>query len=1121
MTRKFLSPIDMTQLEVLNLRLQNISSAPGSPVSGQVWYNTTNARPQWRSTSANNDIYPFATANTINTGVLRDGSGNFSAGTITAALTGTASNATQLNGQADTFYLSRTNHTGTQLASTVSNFDTQVRTSRLDQMAAPTATVSMNSQILSNLLDPVNPQDAATKSYVDAMSAGLDVKGSVRVATAAALPAYSRSGNVITASANGALAAVDGVTLVLNDRLLLRNGATGSDNGLYFVSQVGNAGAPFTLTRTTDSDVSAEVTAGLFTFVSEGSTLADSGWVLTTDNPITLNTTALVFTQFSGAGTYVAGNGISITGTTIAVTLAARLAFNGSLVDLANAGTAGTYTSVTTDQWGRVTAGADITAGTGIVTKTAAGVFTARAVSGTASRVTVTNGDGVAGNPTIDISTSYVGQATITTLGTIATGVWQGTLVGTTYGGTGVNGASAANGTLLIGNGTGYTLATLTAGTNISVTNGSGVITIATGATVLTGTLVSGRIPFANGTQSLTDSSKLTYSVANGISNNRPGTSENEFFGSGSGNNTMTGTSNSGWGFNVLPALTTGSSNTYVGQNGGAALTQGSFNFLGGSSAGQTLATATHCIGIGTGSLNTQQSGSNVVAIGQQSGALAALGTGSNNIYLGYRAGDNSPGATANSMFIANGISRVFYGNEFDAAPIAVTLNSSGGLGTNIAGAALQLAGGIGTGTGAGGAIVFRTAPVGASSATPNTLVTRLTVSGDGAAAWTGIATASAPAVSAASQGRIFYDSTLQAFMVSTNAGAYATMSVGGIGGTLVAGRITLSNGASSVTDSATLLYTAATGLTMAPAAVAIGVQTAETITGAANTNMTLSTEVSDVVYNLARTVQWATGAITTQRAVRVMAPTYAFVGASTVTNAATFAISGAPVAGTNATLTNTYAFWVQGGLSRFDGNLSLNDAVNVVLGTATGTQIGTSNSQKLGFFGATPVAQQTGNISTALATLGLATSGTLPFASLTATPTTLAGYGITNGALNGAVTASGITMSTARLLGRTTAATGAIEEITIGSGLTMSAGVLSANGAGTVAKFAVSIGNGALTTFTITHNLGTLDVTHAIYDNGSGEYVVADVIHATTNTLTVNVAVAPTTNQYRVVVTG
>lgn len=152
---------------------------------------------------------------------------------------------------------------------------------------------------------PVVATDVANKEYVDSVASGIDWKGSVRVATAAALPAYSRTGNVITASANGALAAVDGVTLVLNDRILLKDGAAGADNGLYSVTQVGTAGTPYILTRTADADNSpvGEVTAGLAVFVAEGTANADTAWVLTTNDPITLNTTALAFAQFSSSAT--------------------------------------------------------------------------------------------------------------------------------------------------------------------------------------------------------------------------------------------------------------------------------------------------------------------------------------------------------------------------------------------------------------------------------------------------------------------------------------------------------------------------------------------------------------------------------------------------------------------------------------------------------------------------------------------------------------------------------------------------------------------------------------------------------------------------------------------------
>ena len=119
-----------------------------------------------------------------------------------------------------------------------------------------------------------------------------------RVTTAAALAAYTRAGNTITANANGAIAAVDGVTLAAGDRLLLRHGAAGADNGLWEVTQVGSAGTPFVLTRTVDADTSAKVKPGLLVTVSEGSAAnQDTLWVLTKDGPITINNTSITFAK--------------------------------------------------------------------------------------------------------------------------------------------------------------------------------------------------------------------------------------------------------------------------------------------------------------------------------------------------------------------------------------------------------------------------------------------------------------------------------------------------------------------------------------------------------------------------------------------------------------------------------------------------------------------------------------------------------------------------------------------------------------------------------------------------------------------------------------------------------
>jgi phage-related tail fiber protein len=347
----------------------------------------------------------LTTNNTIT--ISGDASG---AGTTAIALTlasvGTAGTYAKVTTDAKGRVTSGTTLSATDIpaltAAKISDFDTQVRTSRLDQMAAPTATLSLNAQKIGNLADPTAAQDAATKAYVDAMRQGLDVKDSVRAATTAN----------ITLSATQT---VDGVALVAGDRVLIKDQSTASANGIYVVA----AGA---WVRATDADSATKVTGGMFTFVEEGTANADSGWVLTTNSPVTLGTTSLAFTQFSGAGQVTAGTGLTKTGNTLDVGAGTGIQVNADDIALATSNVLSLFNLGTS----------------GIVARTAANTVTARTITGTTNRLTITNGDGVAGNPTLDIASSYAGQNTITTLGTVTTGTWNGSTLAVGYGGTGV-----------------------------------------------------------------------------------------------------------------------------------------------------------------------------------------------------------------------------------------------------------------------------------------------------------------------------------------------------------------------------------------------------------------------------------------------------------------------------------------------------------------------------------------------------------------------------------------------------------------------------------------------------------------------------------------------------------
>lgn len=197
--------------------------------------------------------------------------------------------------------------TGAFTAVTVDNLNINgntISSTSGDIALSPTGSGVINASTsrITGVVDPTGAQDAATKAYVDAVKVGLDFKDSVRVAS---------TGN-LTISGPGA--AIDGVSLTSGDRVLLKNQTTGSQNGIYSWN-----GAASTMTRATDADSNAEVTAGLFVFVEEGTANSDNGYVLTTDGSITVGSTALTFTQFSGAGQIVAGDAMSKSGNTLNV----------------------------------------------------------------------------------------------------------------------------------------------------------------------------------------------------------------------------------------------------------------------------------------------------------------------------------------------------------------------------------------------------------------------------------------------------------------------------------------------------------------------------------------------------------------------------------------------------------------------------------------------------------------------------------------------------------------------------------------------------------------------------------------------------------------------------------
>ena len=184
---------------------------------------------------------------------------------------------------------------------------------------------------------------------------------------------------------------------------------------------------------------------------------------------------------------------------------------------------------------------------------------------------------------------------------------------------------------------------------------------------------------------------------------------------------------------------------------------------------------------------------------------------------------------------------------------------------------------------------------------------------------------------------------------------------------------------------------TFATPPVVAPDAATSGVRSLLVLTAPADTGITASTEQTDVYFNLAATRTWATGALTTQRFARIAAPTIAFAGASTVTTAVTFDISGAPVAGTNATITNSYAFRVVAGTSYFGGAVvlaggsTLSGNIQVDSSDASGTP-GAATINKPSGVVAVAIGQSSVTVTNSLVTANSKVFTTLQFADATFT---------------------------------------------------------------------------------------------------------------------------------------
>ena len=180
--------------------------------------------------------------------------------------------------------------------------------------------------------DPTQALHAATKQYVDEVAEGLKVKPAVQIATTANLVAdydngTSGVGATLTGTSNGAFPTIDGVTLTSttpgSNGVLVKNQSAPLQNGRYNLTQVGDSEEPWILTRCGLCDQSSEI-PGMYVFVKDGTAGEGTGWVAVVSDPATfvIGTDSISFTQFSGAGTYNAGNGLTLTGNQFSINTA-------------------------------------------------------------------------------------------------------------------------------------------------------------------------------------------------------------------------------------------------------------------------------------------------------------------------------------------------------------------------------------------------------------------------------------------------------------------------------------------------------------------------------------------------------------------------------------------------------------------------------------------------------------------------------------------------------------------------------------------------------------------------------------------------------------------------------
>ena len=269
--------------------------------------------------------------------------------------------------------------------------------------------LDVNNSAISNVADPIHPNDAANKAYVDKAAAGLVVRPAVAAATTENLNGTYTNGNSGVGATLELPAAeilnIDGYTnWELDLGILVKDQINQEENGRYFVSQIGDATTPWILTRCISCDESSEIPSS-YIFVQEGNYNEGTGWVANVENfnSFSVGVHNIIFEQFSGSGTYSANGGIDISDSVFSIKTGPGIRVESDLVQIDSS-----------------IAGSGLSFTNGTIS-----------VVGSPNRIAI-NGD------SIDISQDYIGQNSITTVGNIQTGSWNADTIETSSGGTGI-----------------------------------------------------------------------------------------------------------------------------------------------------------------------------------------------------------------------------------------------------------------------------------------------------------------------------------------------------------------------------------------------------------------------------------------------------------------------------------------------------------------------------------------------------------------------------------------------------------------------------------------------------------------------------------------------------------